>query len=133
MEGLTAKVFRTYNASYTLQKELDKWPEAIDESSMVEEKKKFYNDANRQVAILCNHQKTVNKNTGESLKQSEIQLSELEKYIGELKAHRDALHKSKKTKADREETITLYKKSNGQDKTLVKKFPGSLDKCVALV
>lgn len=25
MEGLTAKVFRTYNASFTLQRELDKW------------------------------------------------------------------------------------------------------------
>lgn len=59
MKGLTAKVFRTFNASITLEKEL---PEA---SSVVglstSEKLALYNAANRQVAILCNHQKTVSK------------------------------------------------------------------------
>lgn len=59
MEGLTAKVFRTYNASITLQKELDKLE---DSSNMtIAEKMLFYNRANREVAILCNHQKTISK------------------------------------------------------------------------
>ena len=59
MPGLSAKVFRTYNASVTLESELPS-PEEIQHLS-VQEKLQRYNDANRQVAILCNHQKTVSK------------------------------------------------------------------------
>lgn len=59
MRGLSAKVFRTYNASVTLETELPS-PEEIEDLS-VQEKLQRYNDANRQVAILCNHQKTVSK------------------------------------------------------------------------
>ena len=58
MEGLTAKVFRTYNASSTLQQELNKFK--LNGLSM-EEKLEKYEEANKQVAILCNHQKTVGK------------------------------------------------------------------------
>ncbi|KFA67403.1 hypothetical protein S40285_00259 [Stachybotrys chlorohalonatus IBT 40285] len=59
MQGLTAKVFRTYNASYTMSellKELDKDPRS---RGTVAEKVKLYNDCNRKVAILCNHKRTV--------------------------------------------------------------------------
>lgn len=59
MPGLTAKVFRTFNASITLEKELPS-TEAMKGLS-VQEKVVLYNAANRQVAILCNHQKTVSK------------------------------------------------------------------------
>ena len=60
MEGLSAKVFRTYNASYTLQEQLAK-TEQEDGWSLLSEVVKMdkYNDANRMVAILCNHQKSV--------------------------------------------------------------------------
>jgi DNA topoisomerase-1 len=59
MKGLTAKVFRTYNASITLEKEL---PSAADLVGLsVQDKILRYNSANREVAILCNHQKTVSK------------------------------------------------------------------------
>jgi DNA topoisomerase-1 len=61
MPELSAKVFRTYNASITLQNELDKFPDSRENDS-IDSKIKFYNDANRQVAILCNHQKTISKN-----------------------------------------------------------------------
>ena len=54
-EGLTAKVFRTYNASFTLQQQLD---ELTDPSDNVAAKMLSYNRANREVAILCNHQVT---------------------------------------------------------------------------
>jgi len=57
MEGLTAKVFRTYNASHTFQEQLKNTP--VDGS--VNEKILAYNRANREVAILCNHQRTVSK------------------------------------------------------------------------
>ncbi|KAL7749986.1 DNA topoisomerase 1 [Sorochytrium milnesiophthora] len=55
MPGLTAKVFRTYNASITFQKELEKTPE----DGSISEKVLAYNRANREVAILCNHQRSV--------------------------------------------------------------------------
>lgn len=58
MAGLTAKVFRTFNASITLEKELEKMPGNL---KTVEEKLLFYNRANRQVAILCNHQRSLPK------------------------------------------------------------------------
>jgi DNA topoisomerase-1 len=60
MPGLTAKVFRTYNASYTFQEELKKTPE----NGTLAEKMLAYNRANRQVAILCNHQRAVSKSHG---------------------------------------------------------------------
>ena len=59
MSGLSAKVFRTFNASITLEKEL---PDAAAMVGMnLQEKLNLYNTANRQVAILCNHQRTVSK------------------------------------------------------------------------
>ncbi|KAK3942700.1 DNA topoisomerase 1 [Diplogelasinospora grovesii] len=56
MPGLTAKVFRTYNASYTMSKLLQ---ELKATNAPVAEKIKLYNDCNRKVAILCNHKRTV--------------------------------------------------------------------------
>ena len=55
MKGLSAKVFRTYNASYTMQREMLKIPN----SGSVHDKYLAYNEANRMVAILCNHQRSV--------------------------------------------------------------------------
>ena len=57
MPGLTAKVFRTFNASYTFQNELN----STNIDATVQEKILSYNRANRQVAILCNHQRSVPK------------------------------------------------------------------------
>jgi DNA topoisomerase-1 len=56
MTGLTAKVFRTYNASFTMSQLLQKLP--VDDRP-IPEKVKLYNDCNREVAILCNHKRTV--------------------------------------------------------------------------
>ncbi|KIW50805.1 hypothetical protein PV05_09592 [Exophiala xenobiotica] len=55
MPGLTAKVFRTYNASFTMSKLLTE----MKSEGTIPEKIKDYNDANRKVAILCNHKRTV--------------------------------------------------------------------------
>ena len=57
MAGLTAKVFRTYNASYTMSRLLKELK--VGKNTTVAEKVKLYNDCNRQVAILCNHKRTV--------------------------------------------------------------------------
>ncbi|XP_022227051.2 DNA topoisomerase 1 isoform X1 [Drosophila obscura] len=64
MDGLTAKVFRTYNASKTLQNQLDL---LTDPSATVPEKLLTYNRANRAVAILCNHQRSVPKGHQKSM------------------------------------------------------------------
>jgi len=64
MKGLTAKVFRTYNASITFQEQLD----ANTKDDMTDaEKLAAYHEANRMVAILCNHQKSVAKNFGSTM------------------------------------------------------------------
>ncbi|KAL8692522.1 MAG: hypothetical protein Q9218_002467 [Villophora microphyllina] len=55
MPGLTAKVFRTYNASYTMSNLL----RDMKSIGSIPEKVKDYNDANRHVAVLCNHKRTV--------------------------------------------------------------------------
>jgi DNA topoisomerase I len=58
MKGLTAKVFRTYNASITFQEQLDK---NTPKGASMQELLNAYNKANRMVAILCNHQRSVPK------------------------------------------------------------------------
>lgn len=63
MKGLTAKVFRTYNASFTFQEELRKTPE----EGSIAEKVLAYNRANREVAVLCNHQRSVPKAHGNQI------------------------------------------------------------------
>lgn len=55
MTGLTAKVFRTYNASFTMANLL----RDMKLKGNVAEKVVDYNEANRKVAILCNHKRTV--------------------------------------------------------------------------
>lgn len=64
MDGLTAKVFRTYNASFTLQEQLD---EMTDPDDNVSAKMLSYNRANRAVAVLCNHQRAVPKTHEKSM------------------------------------------------------------------
>ncbi|KAH7888660.1 DNA topoisomerase I [Phlebopus sp. FC_14] len=64
MKGLTAKVFRTYNASITFQQQLD---EGTPKAATVQEKLNAYNHANRMVAILCNHQRSVPKTHEQSM------------------------------------------------------------------
>ena len=56
MPGLSAKVFRTYNASFTMSELL----KGLKNTNLsIQEKVKLYNDCNRNVAILCNHKRTV--------------------------------------------------------------------------
>ncbi|XP_027766212.1 DNA topoisomerase 1-like, partial [Empidonax traillii] len=64
MDGLTAKVFRTYNASITLQEQLKALTNPEDN---VAGKLLSYNRANRAVAVLCNHQRSVPKTFAKSM------------------------------------------------------------------
>ncbi|KAK9478721.1 hypothetical protein V1514DRAFT_330235 [Lipomyces japonicus] len=73
MPGLTAKVFRTFNASKTMQDQLAK----IANKGTVNEKYVAYNAANRAVAILCNHQRTVSKSHEQSVGKIEDKILEI--------------------------------------------------------
>lgn len=73
MPGLTAKVFRTYNATYTMEQQIDKIPN----EGTVGEKVVAFNAANRTVAILCNHQRSVAKGHEASVGKIEDRLKEL--------------------------------------------------------
>uniref|UniRef100_K3WII9 DNA topoisomerase I n=1 Tax=Globisporangium ultimum (strain ATCC 200006 / CBS 805.95 / DAOM BR144) TaxID=431595 RepID=K3WII9_GLOUD len=97
MPGLSAKVFRTFNASVTLEKEL---PHSIDPEGKLEAAPKVvtYNDANRKVAILCNHQRTVPKSFDTTLEKMGAQLDLLKEQLTELKMMESYIAKGK-TKA----------------------------------
>lgn len=82
MPGLTAKVFRTFNASVTLEKQLK---ETFPEGTSMEEMVVQYNDANRQVAILCNHQRSLPKNWEENTAKKQEKLNLMKKQVEELK------------------------------------------------
>nr|XP_050847463.1 DNA topoisomerase I, mitochondrial [Vespula vulgaris] len=100
MEGLTAKVFRTYNASWTLQQQLDKLTNPDDTEA---EKILAYNRANRAVAILCNHQRSVPKTHAKSMENLKAKIEAKKEAITEAElqvkdAKRDAKHGSIKEK-----------------------------------
>lgn len=85
MEGLTGKVFRTFNASDTLQKQLDLGK--FSKNDTLETKVQFYDESNKQVAILCNHQKTISKTYEASREKALEKIEDIESYLEELKQH----------------------------------------------
>jgi len=95
LEGLTAKVFRTFNASNTLQEQLN---ELTDPKSSVAEKILAYNRANRAVAILCNHQRAVPKTFAKSMENLQVKIDAKRESIKEAeKSYKDLKKEAKKT------------------------------------
>jgi DNA topoisomerase-1 len=107
MPGLTAKVFRTYNASETLQNQLPN-AESVLKMKAIGDKLVAYNEANRSVAILCNHQRTVSAAAATGLEAQADKLEQLKDQRRELQAMRTALKGGKKKE------IQLH---SGQDPT----------------
>jgi DNA topoisomerase-1 len=99
MDGLSAKVFRTYNASRTLQEELRKTESSNNSWSKMTAAEKVveYNNANREVAILCNHQRSVSKAQETQLTNIEGKLEQLKKQKSVLKKILTHLNKGKDT------------------------------------
>ncbi len=98
MPDLSAKVFRTYNASITLEGELNrllneskspvKQEQAAVPHSMdidIADLTKLYNEANRRVAILCNHQRAPPKQHEAGMAQLRTKLDELNRYLDALR------------------------------------------------
>ena len=79
MKNLTSKVFRTMNASYLFQKELNKLSKNIgncDENCKLNILLDGINKANAKVALLCNHQKNISKNFKDQIKKIKIKIKE---------------------------------------------------------
>lgn len=114
MPGLSAKVFRTFNASVTLEKEL---PPSDDPHGNVEAALKVvaYNDANRKVAILCNHQRTAPKSFDNTLEKMNAQLDQFKEQLKELKQMETYIAKDKtkliKLKSDSKDDDAAQKKA----------------------
>ena len=97
MPDLSAKVFRTYNASITLESELyklmaTKSPVKSEEGSKphsmdidIDELTKLYNEANRRVAILCNHQRAPPKQHESGMATMRTKFDEINNLINALK------------------------------------------------
>lgn len=144
MKDLTAKVFRTYNASNLFQKELNKISAKYD-SYNLEDKINIlldeFNKANGKVAVLCNHQKNIAKNTNAQLdnlnqmirkakqklakekkskKKSPVKIKKMEEMIKKLKAKKTlktelkniSVGTSKSSYLDPRITINFIKKHN---------------------
>ncbi|XP_062318852.1 DNA topoisomerase I, like isoform X2 [Osmerus eperlanus] len=91
MDGLTAKVFRTYNASITLQQQLK---ELTSPDENVPAKILSYNRANRAVAILCNHQRAPPKTFEKSMQNLQTKIDAKKDQLS------DAKRELKSAKAD---------------------------------
>lgn len=90
MEGLTAKVFRTYKASSLMQDELIKIMKKyemikMEESEMIDDLLNEYIKANLKVSIMCNHVKNVSKNFKDSIDKYDVKIKELKKKKKEYK------------------------------------------------
>lgn len=98
MDGLTAKVFRTYNASHLFEKELKKLEKKMDEYDS-DDKLNFlldgFNKANAKVAILCNHQKNISKSFTGQIGSIKKQIKDTMKKIKNAKSGSDSSKKLK--------------------------------------
>ncbi|XP_029378495.1 DNA topoisomerase I, mitochondrial isoform X4 [Echeneis naucrates] len=95
MPGLTAKVFRTYNASITLQQQLK---ELTNKADNVAEKLLSYNRANRAVAILCNHQRAPPKTFEQSMANLQAKIDARKEKLALAKTELKQAKKDAKTK-----------------------------------
>jgi len=108
MPGLTAKVWRTYNASNLFQKELDKLisNNKMDLFTQQEEKIQYLISifilANTHVALLCNHQKNINSNLDNILDKLNNKLKSLneqkKKYTNKKTKNKEKIKTKKKKK-----------------------------------
>lgn len=95
MKDLTAKVFRTFNASYLFQKELNKINKKYEGSTDIVLLLDEFNKANAKVAQLCNHQ----KNVGKSFK------TQVDKIDEQIKKVRSKLRKTREGGKSKEEKV----------------------------
>ncbi|KAL6549677.1 hypothetical protein OROHE_008408 [Orobanche hederae] len=91
MPGLTAKVFRTYNASITLDEMLSKETKGGD----VAENVVVYQHANKKVAIICNHQRAVSKSHSSQMLRLNERIEEVKGVLEDLQTDLSRVKKGK--------------------------------------
>lgn len=103
MEGLTAKVFRTFNASKLFQTELNQINKQIDKINNDDVNKinlilDLYNRANIKVALLCNHQKNISKSFNEQIDKINEKIKNIKNKKKQLEKEKDSINKDDKEK-----------------------------------
>ncbi|XP_025250684.1 DNA topoisomerase I, mitochondrial isoform X2 [Theropithecus gelada] len=107
MDGLTAKVFRTYNASVTLQEQLRALTRAEDS---IAAKILSYNRANRAVAILCNHQRATSSTFEKSMQNLQTKIQVKKEQVAEARAELRKARAEHKAQGDDKSRSVLEKK-----------------------
>ncbi|XP_066570088.1 DNA topoisomerase I, mitochondrial isoform X2 [Amia ocellicauda] len=107
MPGLSAKVFRTYNASVTLQQQLKELTTVTDN---VPEKILSYNRANRAVAVLCNHQRAPPKTFEQSMANLQSKIESRKEQLNLAKKELKQVKKEAKGNSDKKLLVTVEKK-----------------------
>uniref|UniRef100_A0A8D2LST4 DNA topoisomerase I n=2 Tax=Varanus komodoensis TaxID=61221 RepID=A0A8D2LST4_VARKO len=113
MDGLSAKVFRTYNASITLQEQLRA---LTNEEDSIAAKLLSYNRANRAVAILCNHQRATPKTFEKSMQNLQAKISAKKDQLTEAKAELKRAKADRKTRKDVKSKAAVEKKKKVKEK-----------------
>ena len=93
MDGLSAKVFRTYNASITLCSELQKTEAMVTETDPAKREAAmvaWYNTANKNVAELCNHQKAASPQHEAAMQKMNDKIDALELELKTAKKEKNA-------------------------------------------
>jgi DNA topoisomerase-1 len=114
MPGLTIKVFRTYNASITLYRLLE---ETTKPKAAVPIMKATYDEANKEVAILCNHQKGESKQHQAGMDKLNDKKKDLEKELKELRKA-DKNHKKIPSLKERIEKLKIQMETKESLKTV---------------
>lgn len=91
MPGLTAKVFRTFNASFTLDDMLAQGAGGGE----VQERIAVYQHANKEVAIICNHQRTVSKTHSAQMERLTARINDAKAELSELETDLSRAKKGK--------------------------------------
>ena len=108
MKNLTSKVFRTMNASKLFQREINKinnkFQDVTEDNDKINLLLNEFNKANAKVALLCNHQKNINKNYKDSL----IKINDRIKLL--KRKRRDYEHKKALLKEKNKDTKVVKKK-----------------------
>ena len=118
MKGLTSKVFRTMNASKLFQKELNKISSKFENYNHDDKLNLLldeFNKANAKVALLCNHQKNINKN-----------------FKDQIDKVNDKLKDAKKKKKELEKKKAEYKEK-GKDRTKIKEKISKIEDKIKLI
>ncbi|XP_069188554.1 DNA topoisomerase I, mitochondrial isoform X2 [Procambarus clarkii] len=113
MDGLTAKVFRTYNASRTLQEQLDL---LTTEDDPLPAKILSYNRANRAVAVLCNHQRAAPKTFDKSMANLQKKIDDKKEQCEEAERECKQLKKAAKSGGSQKEKMAYEKKKKALER-----------------